>query len=711
MSCAATQAPGPETVDASKTKPVADLWSLSSAQLEACAQWLSTSALETTPAAIVHILQVVFQASMALHALKTAHKRLKTQLLRALGIVPKSERQNARGRPVVDGPKPTRKKPESAEERLEGAIADFKRVKDWHKDMGKKATKKRKAAQKRLDKLRQKKRVKEDAERLKVHPGGNGTHRNDVDLDDDHGDDEEPEETPEQEAEAKAQFEARASSGGGADPSLAPVNEPLMSGLSPATSTETQICAVDLDSLPKGSQVKRTFEVIRKRIHASFSVTVIDVHQGYTEIVDGFGEKRLIAADIVDIGPARSDVTWGFITYACIMIAQQITPMHRLARSLTTTARKFTTTDMTRYFTSAAERFIPVYLNLVSQLANAPVLSGDDTSALVLEVAGSFEKQPDSNEPRPWDAYATAAKARETLTHGETASDMGPLLAAELGFWAVRKDKKGNKRQLNVSILSGRADADDPRSTIVLYRTHIGSLGNLLDAILPKRAPSNVGLVIQSDLSTTNLVEDSTLCERFDIKFAGCAAHARRPFAMYQSDDEENCGAILHYFMGFSLHEKIINAYGKNPINTVAIRDTDDRQMWEEIREHCELIIALHAKTTPLAQAANYILKNYDKLTYYLTDARVSSNNNFSERMLRPEKLIQRNSMFRQTLKGRFSLDIMRTMIQTCLAAEVIPSEYIEWVLRQPPSAVAANPEAHTPRAYRDEAGSKDPSE
>lgn len=39
--------------------------------------------------------------------------------------------------------------------------------------------------------------------------------------------------------------------------------------------------------------------------------------------------------------------------------------------------------------------------------------------------------------------------------------------------------------------------------------------------------------------------------------------------------------------------------------------------------------------------------------------------------MLRMEKIIESNSLFRKTLKGRFSLDIMRSMLQTAVAAKV----------------------------------------
>ena len=71
--------------------------------------------------------------------------------------------------------------------------------------------------------------------------------------------------------------------------------------------------------------------------------------------------------------------------------------------------------------------------------------------------------------------------------------------------------------------------------------------------------------------------------------------------------------------------------------------------------------------------------------------------NNFSGRMLRPEKLIARNSLFRQSLDGRCALDIMRTVLQTAVAAEVDLAGYLIWVMKMPRDAVAADPAAFTP--------------
>ena len=54
----------------------------------------------------------------------------------------------------------------------------------------------------------------------------------------------------------------------------------------------------------------------------------------------------------------------------------------------------------------------------------------------------------------------------------------------------------------HTTTLSGRSDADDPRSLVVFYRSHLGGFGDLLQMLLRKRSPKHNALTIQSDLST-----------------------------------------------------------------------------------------------------------------------------------------------------------------------------------------------------------------
>jgi hypothetical protein len=68
--------------------------------------------------------------------------------------------------------------------------------------------------------------------------------------------------------------------------------------------------------------------------------------------------------------------------------------------------------------------------------------------------------------------------------------------------------------------------------------------------------------------------------------------------------------------------------------------------------------------------------------------------------MLRLEKLIEASSLFRTTLEGRFALDIMRTVLQTAVAARAPLQDYLLSVLRTAPQDVAAAPADFTPQAW-----------
>ena len=106
------------------------------------------------------------------------------------------------------------------------------------------------------------------------------------------------------------------------------------------------------------------------------------------------------------------------------------------------------------------------------------------------------------------------------------------------------------------------------------------------------------------------------------------------------------------------------------------------------------------SKATTLGTAARYIIKHFEALTAYLDDPRLEPSNNLRERMLRMEKLIESSSMFRKSLEGRFALDVVRTLLQTTVAADAPVHEYLVSVLRASEEEISAKPERFTPRAW-----------
>jgi len=218
--------------------------------------------------------------------------------------------------------------------------------------------------------------------------------------------------------------------------------------------------------------------------------------------------------------------------------------------------------------------------------------------------------------------------------------------------------------------------------------------------LLAKRRKSVKKLTIQSDLATVNLVADEKLRQRFDIRYVGCASHARRPFALYEHEDPDYCAAMLHLFKGLFIHEYGLTMHGRTRQNVLAVRGTDSRELWTEIKELAQDMSEKWSAQTKLGEGARYIVRHFDKLTAYLDDPHLEPTNNFSERMLRLEKLIEASSLFRTTLEGRFALDVMRSVLQTAVAARAPLQDYVLDVLRASPDEVAAAPERFTPLAW-----------
>jgi len=103
-------------------------------------------------------------------------------------------------------------------------------------------------------------------------------------------------------------------------------------------------------------------------------------------------------------------------------------------------------------------------------------------------------------------------------------------------------------KKINTTCIAGRSNEDDPSSEIYFYRTHYGHAGNLVGKILEQRSPANKKLFLQGDLAAWNK-PIALLASRFDILFAGCSAHARRPFKIHCEDDDALCDQMLKFFL------------------------------------------------------------------------------------------------------------------------------------------------------------------
>lgn len=648
------------------------------APLDAAAQnelatWVAENAA-TLPAPVRIALE---QHAVFLEVVQGSERRISAlvrQLRRAMGLAASSERrpsQRPTGRSAL-GPQP---RPQSKREKLTQKLVRSVELAKMHRDMARKHGSHIVRTQKKLDDL---------------PPDEPGEAHTDAEW------------TPEEDAQLEAEHQqllARCELGDGAERALQSVAETLFAG--GEVTTREEVVPLAAPEPNEGAQVLDTR--VEKRVRYDFTIVVGRVVAEVEKkvVLESDGRRRMLSASTHSLGPPRIGVTWRFLVNVVVMVVQYAMPMNRLAQLLSSSDKQFTSATLSRLLRYVAEHFAPIYLQLFDELADAEILMGDDTSPRVLEVRRHFAKG--ASDPPPWAEYRTRDAAEHTrATNGPS---LEAALARELGFESARRNGDGPKRSLNTTVVAGRSNANEPESLIVFYRSHLGSLGNLLELLLERRNPKAGGVTVQSDLATTNLVRDAALLERFALRRVGCASHARRPFAIHEADDEELCGIMLHYFNGLFIYEDLLDGYGRNRENVSAVRDVDHRALWNDIRHLASLMERKWSRETKLGEAARYILRNFDALTAYLDDPRLDPTNNFSERMLRLEKLIEASSMFRATLGGRFVLDILRTVMQTAVAARAPLQEYLLSILQTDPAEIAAAPERFTPHAWMREYG------
>jgi hypothetical protein len=382
------------------------------------------------------------------------------------------------------------------------------------------------------------------------------------------------------------------------------------------------------------------------------------------ETVEDLMTGKRVRASMLGEGPAGFQLTWGAIANLIKMHVGFAIPINRIV--LMIGKPEFTSGKICRVFEYIALQLLPVYLALGEGVSDVKNINGDDTGTKVLELA----------EPKE--------------------SKLASKIDEHFEWTNPKSNGTGVKTALNVSLLIGKTEAD-PRSTIRFFRTHLGSVGNLLSKLLEWRNPKNKELFFQGDLSSTNLPKEE-LRKKFDFQVAGCGSHARRPFWRFRNEDPNLCYFMLRAFLMLSRLEKRIDSAGRTRDNVLKYRSRYGKMIWISIKRRCEATFTgkfitkfpMKEKSGPniwppgteLYKACKYIVNNFDELTLYLKIPELKFTNNGSERALRIEKCMLNGSKFRKTRNGRAVLDVLRTINATVTAAGIDLTDYLKYVFK-----------------------------
>jgi hypothetical protein len=436
----------------------------------------------------------------------------------------------------------------------------------------------------------------------------------------------------------------------------------------------------------------------------------------------GVGDKCLTARKTCSSFLPNSQVTIGTLIFMIKLHNELKIPLRRIERLFPQSY--FSAENIGRWISGAADHFLPIYLHLADLLKLAKYLFTDDTNTfslqLVRESKRATHKADVELSEEEWEKFFN--------TNGEKSKsnrkpDLISPVTKRLGRVAQYANGKGGKIKVNLTLLAGKSDESDWRSMICFYRTHCGQSGNLLSRIfappvipglnnnsveISKESTEKIEIYVHCDCSDQNNIEES-LRKRIRVNYVGCSDHARRPFKRYASEDENLAYYCLIQFLEIYRLEKEIKC---GPLTSERILKIRSKawDYWKKLLDISKIVTAgkccpivknrVHTSTSNLFKGCQYICNQFDKLTIYLSNPRLSQTNGYSERKLRVEKLFVNSSKFSFSELGSITKDILQTIIATSIGTGANQEEYFGWVLSHSKSEIASNPHLYTPLAF-----------
>lgn len=173
-----------------------------------------------------------------------------------------------------------------------------------------------------------------------------------------------------------------------------------------------------------------------------------------------------------------------------------------------------------------------------------------------------------------------------------------------------------------------------------------------------------------------------------DVELVGCWMHARRRFAEIVKMTSSKGLAHEAVAMIANLYriEKTMKTQDYNPNQIVQHRQKQAKPLLDKLKQWLDTNQPTVLPKSPIGQAINYCLNQWDKLTRYLEDGRLGIDNGLSERAIKPFVIGRKNWLFAQSVAGVKAAQSIYSIIQTCRAHKIEPYAYLRYVLTQLPN-------------------------
>jgi transposase len=173
----------------------------------------------------------------------------------------------------------------------------------------------------------------------------------------------------------------------------------------------------------------------------------------------------------------------------------------------------------------------------------------------------------------------------------------------------------------------------------------------------------------------------------------GCWAHARRYFFEAQTTEPGLSKEMLERIGAFYGVEKEAKELELSPADRCSLRKDKSSSLLLGIKEWLDVQKSRVLPKSPIGQAIEYALNQWQALNRYLEDGRLSIDNNACERAIRAVAIGRKNWMFAGSHEGAKRAALMFSLIGSCKLLHIDPFAYlcdvIERISGHPASKIA----------------------
>ena len=171
----------------------------------------------------------------------------------------------------------------------------------------------------------------------------------------------------------------------------------------------------------------------------------------------------------------------------------------------------------------------------------------------------------------------------------------------------------------------------------------------------------------------------------------GCMAHARRKFdealkALPKASRENKFGMApiaLRKFRTLYLLEKQFKNLTVE--QRYLLRQEQSKPLMADLKQWCDDNVAKTAKESAIGKAIRYTINQWEYLVRYLEDGNLQIDNNAAERHIKPFVIGRKNWLFNQTPCGATASALLYSLVQTAVANNLEPFDYLKYVLTELP--------------------------